>query len=240
MPERPAVTRGARVTSFVWFAVAALGAVMLLLVSLSSGFTLLLGKVGVGEPATVAVTTNTFVERPALTWRGASCDYHRIEVEWGDRTGHLTACVNQPAADLQPGDSITAWTNPWTDEVLPDDDGAYVWSAVGLVVGAWMLGQGLVSGLHYRRLLRRGAGDSFDGRVTAVRHGVVRVAPDDGDRDQRDWSLLPADARPRVAVGDRLTLWSSRRGWGGRPRGPWAVESGGQVTTYTHAWRRRR
>lgn len=230
----PAVPRGsgARTLSVIWFCVAVAGAALLVLMVWISAP--LAAHVGLGsfEQATVTSRDDTVGSYPT---RGQCRRYTKYAVEWDSGNGTFGTCTTRAQWDV--GDPVEVAVAPWSDHVSAES-ADLGWNVLGWVAAIAAMVHGVRAGRRYHLLTRGGTGTEIRGRVHAIRSTHVSVLPHPDESDPRRIVLLPAVARLRVTDGDRVSIWSSRRGWGDRPRGPWVVKAGRQVSVATHLLRR--
>lgn len=215
----------------LWLCLAMCGALVLgLMVWISAP---LAARTGLGsfEDAVVTSRTDTVAPPPS---RGSCRRYTHYEVEWATGTGGFGTCTTRAQWDV--GDHLEVAVAPWSSEVSaePDDLG---WNIAGLAAGLLLLVHGLRASRHYRRLTRGGSGVEVRGTVLTTGRAHARVAPAPEETDPRRIVLIPATASLQAAPGDPVSIWSSRRGWTGRPRGPWVVRTRHRVSVATHLWR---
>lgn len=187
--------------------------------------------IGVGAMHQAVVTERVEDDAPPLVRR--NCRVHtRFEVAWEGGAGRFGSCA---PTTLAVGDRVEVATVPWSDEVS-SDPGDLGWELVLLAMALGFTVLGARWAHRYLRLTQGGAAPAVRGRVDRIGTAVTIVpAPDEEDR--RRMLLLPAARRLKVAPGAPVTVWASRRGLGGREKGPWVVSCRGQVSVATHAVR---
>ncbi len=217
--------------SVIWLTLAALGAVILAFSFWISAP--VAARLGIGTYEEAVVTER--VDREASFPIRACRSNTRYAVEWDSGAGTFGVCTTR--AEWVVGDPVRVAVAPWSREVSARSSDLG-WNILGLGGGLLALVHGLRAGRHYHRLTRGGSGQELRGVVSAVGRTHVTVVPDPESSDPRRILLMPAAAELGVRVRDPVSIWSSRRGWSGRPRGPWVVESRGWVSVATHLWRR--
>lgn len=216
----------------MWLCVAVFGAALLVLILWISAP--LAARVGLGS-FEQAVVTHRLDTKASYPTRGSCRLYTTYEVSWDSRTGTFGTCTSR--AQWEVGDTVEVAVAPWSSEVSAKS-ADLGWNIVGLPTSVLAVVHGLRASGHYRRLTRGGSGAELRGRVSAIAKTHVTVVPDAHEPDPRRILLMPATTQLRVDVGDPVSIWSSRRGWSGRPRGPWVVRAGDRVSVATHLWRR--
>lgn len=216
----------------MWLCVAVFGAALLVLILWISAP--LAARVGLGS-FEQAVVTHRLDTKASYPTRGSCRLYTTYEVSWDSRTGTFGTCTSR--AQWEVGDTVEVAVAPWSSEVSAKS-ADLGWNIVGLPTSVLAVVHGLRASGHYRRLTRGGSGAELRGRVSAIAKTHVTVVPDAHEPDPRRILLMPATAQLRADVGDPVSIWSSRRGWSGRPRGPWVVRAGDRVSVATHLWRR--
>jgi hypothetical protein len=172
--------------------------------------------------------------------RSFGCDSRHYDVQWAQREGEFSVCVNSRHADLAVGDRVQVLTLPWTDDVTPVGESSF-WTVLILVVCSFLVWVGIRAAVRHGRLASGTArGPRYDARVIGVDRNGITVRLEGGPHELR---MLMTMRHRELVPGQRVEVWGS----GGtlfrkRPHGPWAVRavgSQGPARSYTPAWVRR-
>ncbi len=231
----PAVPSGPRALAVLWSALALMGAVGVGIGAMSAHD--LAGAAGLGEQVTAVVVEK---ERVADPPRRGCRDYEYV-VEWAGGRADLGVCRTKEAAAVDEGGSLTLRTLPWSSEVsVAGASGGAAWDAAFLGLGLALLGRGALMARRWWRVGRPGRGPGFPGRVLDTGPHSVVVEPAE-PRTGPVLVLVAATKQQPHRVGDVVQVWATGRTWlRRRPRGPWVIRAGAEVTPWGPAWWRRR